>query len=878
MESSGTLKTEKRFPYEYDKEGKTSFATEKDWFEAISNGLELITINEIKEKFGVKSNNTIISRIKPNVRHIVLSAQGLAGESNVFYDKKDFLQYILQPGHFRRRSLFIDPNEYPDIIPESTRTKIREFLALSKSSGKNLNKEKQALMQELEEEFYPFFIANCPSFKPIGNIYPQKIWEQCPPTPCTFEGDIFATELHVKNPNQNSKNYNKSTFEAAMIEFAPFGYTKRTKKDGSPATERANTRLFIKQYSISDDQILVGYEAWCQFYQEQTGKAFDVMVPQPKPPSTEALIGQLNQAINADNESQAKQIEAFETMESFLSLNKDILIDRQQYTFISGEAGTGKTVYICYLVKKLLEQGKNILLCATTGAAAHNINLKLEGWTKNITCHTVHAAFKLEYAIPPFGNTKEYTPQSLENILASHVIIIDEISMLRMDSFTEVIQKIKQAEALCATLYPEADDLECLTHKQIILVGDFCQLPPVISKADAVRLKDCHWPEDWVDKGGYCFFAPSWQELKFKKVILEYNFRQAEDSFFLLLLRCFRILNPNNKSYSKDITNIISALDTRLITSLGQDLHSDIAFNSSIHIVSTNDIADYINMKELRRLPGKIKKYDISTSLKKGKPSRQQLEDLNIASSLKLKEGALVIANKNDPQHRYFNGSRGIVTELGEDYVKVIFDHQDNNPITIKPLDHNLNNNLWSYDGEKKQWTTQHRVTLTVKQFPLQLAYAITIHKSQGMTFDSIILQPRSWAYGQFYTALSRIKGFKGLYLQSKVLPEYISTSPEVIAFYDDQEISISPVPTKQLSPSWEALGKTLNQLVSAYLQTREQLKNAPAEDQEKLRQKQIQQQGQIMELLISKYTSEHDNAPATEENTKNKTALNKKE
>ena len=866
METTGIHKTEKCFPYEYDKEGKTSFATEKEWFEAISNSLELITINDIKEKFGVKSNNTIISRIKPNVRHIVLNAQGLKGESNVFYDKKDFLQYILQPGHFRRRSLFINPNEYSDIIPESTRVKIKEFLALSQNNGKNINKEKQALMQELEEEFYPFFIANCPSFKPIGNKYPQKIWEQCPPAPCTFEGDIFATELHVKNPNQTSKNYNKSTFEAAMIEFAPFGYTKRTKRDGTPATERANTRLFIKQDSVSDDHILVGYEAWCQFYQEHTGKAFDAMAPLPKPPSTETLIGQLNQAINADEESQAKQIEAFETMEPFLSLNKDILINRQQYTFISGEAGTGKTVYTCYLVQKLQEQGKNILLCATTGAAAHNINLKLEGWTNNITCHTVHAAFKLEYAIHPFGNTKEYTPQSLENILASHVIIIDEISMLRMDNFTEVIQKIKQAEALCATLYPEAEDLEWLTHKQIILVGDFCQLPPVISTADAVRLKDCRWPEDWVDKGGYCFFAPSWQELNFKKVILEHNFRQAKDPYFLEMLKLFRVLSPFNEINANDIANVISNLNTRLITALGQNLHSDIAFNSSIHIVSTNDIADCINTKELRRLPSPIKKYAVSTSSKKSKPSRQQLEDLNIAPSLKLKVGALVIANKNDPQHRYFNGSRGIVTELGEDYVKVRFDDQDNEPITIKPLDYNLNNNLWSYDMDKKQWTTQHRVSLTVKQFPLQLAYAITIHKSQGMTFDSIILQPRSWAYGQFYTALSRIRSLNGLYLQSKVLPEYISTSPEVIAFYNDQELSISPAPTKLLSPSWEALGKTLNQLVSAYLQIREQLKNAPVEGQEELRQKQVQQQGQIMELLISKYTSDHDNASAFEE------------
>lgn len=861
MEAPDISKKEICYPYEYDKEGMTSFATEEEWFQAISSQHELLSINKIKDILKLNSNNTIITRIKPHVRHIVLKAKGIAGEGNIYYDSKEFLQFINKPENFRRRSLLINYNQYSEIISESTRKKIKEYLNLAKDDRKGTYKARQALMQELKEDFYPFYVANCPLPKPPGSKFSPKLWEQCPSVPCSCREEFFETKLcdlkDPKNtndiPQRTSKAVNKYAFERAMIEFAPFGYSKAKNN----ATEKASSRLFITDKLYTNDCFLVGYKAWCDFYQQQTGEVFDAMVPPYKPLPKEIIVQRqvnlLNAAVNDSQQTQAKQREFFEADAFFQSLNNDLLTQRQQYTFISGEAGTGKTAYICYLVQKLQQQGQNILLCAATGAAAQNINLKLEDSATNLTCRTVHSAFKLRQSIPPFGSSNDYKPKELENILGSHVIIIDEISMLRMDTFTEVMQRIRQAEILCASLYKDAEDLEWLTHKQIILVGDFCQLPPVTTPADKVRLKDCHWPADWVDKGGYCFFAPIWKELNFKKVILEHNFRQANDKDFLKALRIIRGLNPNTEGA---LGSILKDLNTST-TLLAPYLRNGIPNTAGIHIVSTNKVADYINKDSLDKLPGPSKIYRISTGTKNKKPSKQQLDALNITNSIELKKGALIITTKNDPQHRYYNGSRGIVTELGEDYVKVAFTHKESEVVTIEPLPYVLTNDLWLFDDDKKTWRTQSRTALTIKQLPLQLAYAITIHKSQGMTFEDIVLEPYSWDYGQFYTALSRVTSLHGLCLRRGILKDYIKTSPEVIAFYNDEELAISPAPKKNYAPNWESLGKTLSYHTGNYLKIKEQLQSAPAEDKEKLQSKQEQQIEKIMQLLIDKYKSD---------------------
>lgn len=385
--------------------------------------------------------------------------------------------------------------------------------------------------------------------------------------------------------------------------------------------------------------------------------------------------------------------------------------------YLTGNAGTGKSTLISYFRQK---SNKRVVVLAPTGLAAINVRGQ-----------TIHSFFKF----PP----KIITRESIENMHSDSsiyksvdTVVIDEASMIRADLLDGIDYRMR--------LFGR-DKSQPFGGAQLILVGDLYQLPPVVTNSEKDIIERFYTTP-------YFFSSKAYETADFIKLELTHVFRQ-EDPDFINLLNKIRIGNV----VMKDLDQLNSRVKTGISLSKRR---------RSVTLTSTNNVAEDLNNTELTKLDGPEFIY---TAEVKGEFNEKE-NNIPVPLELRLRKGARVMFLKNGSL--WVNGSLGEVSDLSDDYVKVKLD--DTNGEVEVPKEE------WEqikYRYDKEQNRVIEEVIWTVKQYPLRLAWAITIHKSQGMTFDRVNIDySRSpFAHGQTYVALSRCRTLEGITLSKELYP-----------------------------------------------------------------------------------------------------------
>ncbi|MCE7527725.1 MULTISPECIES: ATP-dependent RecD-like DNA helicase [unclassified Polynucleobacter] len=410
------------------------------------------------------------------------------------------------------------------------------------------------------------------------------------------------------------------------------------------------------------------------------------------------------------------------------------------YIFVSGKAGTGKTTLIGYLRENL---AGNVVVLAPTGVAA----LQVRGVT-------IHSFFRFPpRLIFPEEDIKVLRDKRLYE--GMRLLIIDEISMVRAD-LIDAMDLFLRANG------PKRG--EPFGGIQVMFVGDLFQLPPVVRSEDMEILRERGY------EGAYFFCAMVLHRKAVTMIELQKIFRQKDGEFTQML---------NQIRLNEDIDATLERLNAQCFqsaTTAKQDLDP-----LSITLTTTNARADQINNSELVAITSPAKTY-------LGKlDGKFNIDERNLPSPLHLalKIGAKVMftANDKDFPKKWVNGSIGVVKELKSDAVKVeIQSASYMNTVEVKSFDWES----YQYAIEMMSGKIKPNVVGTYTQIPLMLAWAVTIHKSQGKTLDKVRvdLSSGTFASGQVYVALSRCRSIEGISLQKPIQVRDVQCDPEIKRFY----------------------------------------------------------------------------------------------
>ena len=444
-------------------------------------------------------------------------------------------------------------------------------------------------------------------------------------------------------------------------------------------------------------------------------------------------------------------------MESLTNPQLELAFNFLQYTnqniFLTGKAGTGKTTFLRNLKKN---SPKRMVVVAPTGVAAINAGGV-----------TIHSFFQLSFgpqipidphqqrqmAVPADGNVsagiKRFSRDKINIMRSLDLLVIDEISMVRadvLDGIDEVLRRYKNR-------------YKPFGGVQLLMIGDLQQLAPIV--------KDDEWNilKEYYDT---CFFFSSraLHRSSFKGIELTHIFRQSDQRFIDLL-------NKVRENRMDEAT--LQELNKRYIPGFNPEEKE-----GYITLTTHNYQSQQINDSKLNQVKAKLHKY--KAEINGDFPEYSYPTDLE----LELKVGAQVMFVKNDPtaEKRFYNGKIGKITNIVDDVIEVQCPG-DYLPIEVEKTE-------WQNAKYTLNETTQEideDVIGTFTQYPLKLAWAITIHKSQGLTFERAIIDARSsFAHGQVYVALSRCKTLEGLVLSSPIAIHSVKNDTTVIQFSEDVE------------------------------------------------------------------------------------------
>lgn len=389
---------------------------------------------------------------------------------------------------------------------------------------------------------------------------------------------------------------------------------------------------------------------------------------------------------------------------------------------LTGDAGTGKSHVVDTFLRECEKNGRATIALAPTGAAALNLHEGL----------TIHRALGLK---PEFQDPEKPIGFTREVLKNARTIVMDEFSMCRIDLFERLVSMIQAAERESG-------------KKQLVVAGDPFQLPPVVSAIESDIML-----ERYESAAGYCFLSPLWEAMGFEPHVLREVVRQRGDSRLSRMLSLARMGDRACLPYFNE-----HALPSR-----------DSAPEEAIWLCPTRRAARKINAKRLAALDGEEHAFQAELS------GNARKCDKVADDVVRLKVGARVMALANDLDSGYANGSLGTVISIDPDAespVRVVFDSGTTASIGW---------HRWETRGADQAGEGGF-----VTQIPLRLAWAITIHKSQGQSFDNVCVDTRAFEKGQLYVALSRARTFDGLHVYPRVEGWRLRADRNAVAFYEE--------------------------------------------------------------------------------------------
>jgi hypothetical protein len=425
----------------------------------------------------------------------------------------------------------------------------------------------------------------------------------------------------------------------------------------------------------------------------------------------------------------------FEQVLSFVNQTNHLI-------FLTGKAGTGKTTLLKYIRQSTFKQ---MSVVAPTGVAAINAGGS-----------TIHSFFQFPFspflpAVKESGDidtTKnlpvlKYNSQRLSVFRNLELLVIDEISMVRADLLDQIDITLRQTRKKWHLPFGGV---------QVLLIGDMYQLPPVVQREEWKLLSEVY-------RSPYFFESLVMRHNPPVYIELDKIYRQSEQTFIQLLNKV-----RNNQ------------LDQQSLDLLNSHYKSNITlddYRNNITLTTHNRKADEINSGNLNALQGS--EFKFRCEVEGSFPDRNYPAD----EELVLKKGTRVMFLKNNVDKNYYNGKIGIVSYMDKDKIKVKCD-EDAEEIEVAK-------ETWTNVSYKLDKTTKHideEILGTFVQYPLRLAWAITIHKSQGLTFDKLIIDAaESFSAGQVYVALSRCRGLNGLTLSSRIGLQSLMNDNQILNF-----------------------------------------------------------------------------------------------